>query len=107
MRKIIIAMVLLMILLNCTGCGKTIGTVESPERDRIIVNDVVYVDTDSVSAELNLYSSADKGKFIGTIEDGSVTLRVYEIKGDKNRDYLYVRWEWEGDTFVREDLVKN
>ena len=86
-----------------TGCTAPIGTVQGSEWDVITIDGVEYVKADG---EYDIYSSSDKDTHLGYIESGDNKLNVYSIQGDTEGNYLYVRWEWEGDIYVRKDLVK-
>lgn len=99
MKRILI---LIFILLMLTGCSKPIGTVKGPEWDVITIGGVEYV---KASGEFDIYSSSDKGSHLGVIKSGDNKLDVYAIKGDTEQNYLYVRWEWEGDIYVRKDYA--
>lgn len=99
MKKILI---LLLICLMVTGCSAPIGTVEGAEWDTITIDGVVYI---KAPAEFDIYSSVDKDEHLGIIQSGDQTLDLYTIKGDTEHNYLYVRWEWDGDIYVRKDYV--
>lgn len=84
---------------------KTVGTVEGPEWDRIIIDGTEYIKAYRAPKELDPYSIADKGKHLGIIKSGDRTLHVYAVKGEEDGDYIYVRWEWEGEFYIREDMI--
>ena len=100
MKRILI---LILALLMLTGCAAPIGTVQGPEWDVITIDGVEYV---KAYGEHDTYSSSDKDTHLGYIESGDNKLNVYSIKGDTEGNYLYIRWEWEGDIYVRKDLIK-
>ena len=100
MKRILI---LILALLMLTGCTAPIGTVQGSEWDVITIDGVEYVKADG---EHDIYSSSDKDTHLGYIESGDNKLNIYSIKGDTEGNYLYIRWEWEGDIYVRKDLVK-
>ena len=100
MKRILI---LILALLMLTGCAAPIGTVQGPEWDVITIDGVEYV---KAYGEHDIYASSDKDTHLGYIESGGNKLNVYSIKGDTEGNYLYVRWEWEGDIYVRKDLIK-
>lgn len=95
--------ILILLLTMLTGCAAPIGTVEGPEWDTIMIDGIEYI---KAPHEYDIYSSADKDDHIGIIKSGDKTLDVYTIKGDTEQNYLYVRWEWEGEIYVRKDYVE-
>ena len=84
---------------------KPIGTVEGPEWDILHIDGVTYVSEGSAGMAVP-YSRADRGRHLGIIKSGDNTFHIYAIKGDPERNYLYWSWEWEGDMYVRQELVK-
>ena len=68
----------------------------------ITIDGVEYI---KAEGEYDIYSSSDKGSHLGFIKSGDNKLNVYTIQGDTEGNYLYVRWEWEGDIYVRKDYV--
>lgn len=96
-------LILIVALLMLTGCAAPIGTVQGPEWDVITIDGVEYV---KAYGKHDTYSSSDKDAYLGYIESGDNKMDVYSIKGDTEGNYLYVRWEWEGDIYVRKDLIK-
>lgn len=99
MKRILI---LILLLATLTGCAGPIGSVQGPEWDVITIDGVEYI---KAEGEYDIYSSSDKGSHLGFIESGDNKLNVYTIQGDTEGNYLYVRWEWEGDIYVRKDYV--
>ena len=83
---------------------KPIGTVEGPEWNILHVDGVTYICESSAGFNIP-YDRSDRGKHIGIIKSGDYTFHIYEIKGDPERNYLYWAWEWEGDVYVRQDIV--
>ena len=83
---------------------KPVGTVEGPEWDILHVDGVTYISERSTSIDIP-YNRSDRGTHIGIIRSGDYTFHIYEVKGDPDRNYLYWAWEWEGEMYVREDLV--
>ena len=81
-----------------------VGTVEGPEWDILHVDGVTYISERSTSIDIP-YNRSDRGTHIGIIRSGDYTFHIYEVKGDPDRNYLYWAWEWEGEMYVREDLV--
>lgn len=104
MRKLL---VLVPLLLTLMGCSEPIGTVEGPEWDTIIIDGMEYIPEDSAPAEYDIYSGSDKGSYLGVVESGDQILQVYAIEGDEEQNYLYVRWEWEGDVYIRRDYIEH
>lgn len=96
-------LILILALLVLTGCAAPIGTVQGTEWDVITIDGVEYI---KAYGEHDIYSSSDKDIHLGYIESGDNRLNVYSIKGDMEGNYLYVRWEWEGDIYVRKEFVK-
>ena len=83
---------------------KPIGTVEGPEWNILHVDGVTYICESSAGFNIP-YDRSDRGKHIGIIKSGDYTFHIYEIKGDPERNFLYWAWEWEGDVYVRQDIV--
>ena len=48
------------------------------------------------------FSGADRGKYLGRVTDGNITMRVLSVKGDENGKFLYALWDWEGEFCIRE-----
>ena len=56
--------------------------------------------------ELTLFNSFDYIiRHLGIIKSGDHVFHIYEVKGDTERNYLYWTWEWEGEMYIREDLL--
>lgn len=71
--------------------AKIIGTVSGPEYESIRIDNKTYkIDYG------NNYSNRDKGDFLGVIRSGDVTFRIYSVEGDKNSNYIYRLWDYEG-----------
>ena len=81
-----------------------VGTVEGPEWDILHVDGITYISERSAGFDIP-YNRSDRGMHIGVIKSGDYTFHIYEVKGDPDRNYLYWAWEWEGEMYVREDLV--
>ena len=81
-----------------------VGTVEGPEWDILHVDGVTYISERSAGIDIP-YNRSDRGTHIGIIRSGDYTFHIYEVKDDPDRNYLYWAWEWEGEMYVREDLV--
>lgn len=74
--------------------AKIIGTVSGAEYEYITIDNKTYV----IDFQNN-YSNADKGNFLGVIRSGDVndvTFRIYSVEGDKDNNYIYRLWDWEG-----------
>ena len=84
---------------------RPVGTVEGPEWDILHVDGVTYISERSTSIDIP-YNRSDRGTHIGIIRSGDYTFHIYEVKGDPDRNYLYWAWEWEGEMYVREDLLE-
>lgn len=101
-KKIITGCCILLSILVLTACNseKAVGTIHGPENDYILYNDVTYVmDT------THNFSNNDRGEYLGKVTNDKITMKIYTIKGDNNLDYLYALWDWEGEMYVRQDLV--
>ncbi|MBQ6807778.1 MAG: hypothetical protein IJP07_01240 [Firmicutes bacterium] len=84
---------------------RVIGSVAGPEQDSIVIDGLCYVEDRSDLYQS--YSAADRGRYLGRVTDGGqVRLRVYSVKGDAERAFLYALFGYEGCFYVREDLVK-
>ena len=83
---------------------RPVGTVEGPEWDILHVDGITYIIERSAGIDIP-YNRSDRGTHIGIIRSGDYTFHIYEVKGDPDRNYLYWAWEWEGEMYVREDLV--
>lgn len=83
---------------------KPVGTVEGPEWDILHVDGTIYISERSAGIDIP-YNRSDRGNHIGVIKSGDYTFHIYEVKGDPDRNYLYWAWEWEGEMYVREDIV--
>ena len=91
-----IAAVLLVIILLVHG--RKIGTVRGAEMEKIIIDDVTYVENSRLD-----FSSGDKGRFLGFATNGDVTFFVFSVKGDTERQYLYRLWGYDGAFYERQD----
>ena len=90
MKRICIICLLVFISLVLFACGgKTIGTISGPENDCITIHDIVYVLENNTA-----FSNADKGKYLGKVSNGDITMRVYVVK--EHDEYIYTLWDWEG-----------
>ena len=99
-RRTILAAVIL-VLLICAFRGPVIGTVSGAENEFIEIDGITYIDADLTETDVSGFSAADRGRYLGVVRNDSATMRVYQVKGDDSRDLLYVRWEWEGKFYIR------
>ena len=79
-----------------------IGRVSGPEFEYIEIDGITYIAEGLVDGE-KIYSGTDRGKYIGSVTNGDVTMRVFRIKGDESHRYLYALYEWEGDIYIRQE----
>ncbi len=79
-----------------------IGSITGAEYNFIEIDGVRYV-KDSAGARADGFSGADCGEYLGAVTDGNVTMRVFSVKGDDSRRYIYVLWDWDGAFYSRED----
>ena len=89
------AIVLVIILLVR---GPRIGAVRGAEMEKIVIGGVTYVQNSSLN-----FTIADKGRYLGRAVSGGTTFRVYAVKGDPDRQYLYRLWSYEGAFYERKD----
>ncbi len=88
---ICIIVLLLFSIYRQTIGAKIIGTVSGAEYEYITIDNKTY----EIDFENN-YSNADKGNFLGVIRNGDVTFRIYSVKGDKDDNYIYRLWDYDG-----------
>lgn len=79
-----------------------IGTIKGAEYEFIEIDNIQYVE-DSDGARANEFSSANRGKYLGSVTNGSITMRVFSVKGDDSGKYIYALWDWDGAFYSRED----
>ena len=79
------------------GRYKVVGRITGPEWDHLEMGGVTYARRDSTP-----YSIADKGEFLGLATDGERKFRLYAVKGDEERNYIYCFWDWEGFFYQKE-----
>ena len=84
---------------------RPVGTVEGPEWDILHVDGITYISERSAGIDIPCDRS-DRGMHLGVIKSGDNTFHIYEVNGDHERNYLYWAWEWEGEMYVREDLIE-
>ena len=78
--------------------GRVIGTVKGAEMEQIVIGGVTYVENPSLN-----FTVGDKDRFLGFATNRKATFRIYTVKGDPERQYLYRLWEWEGAFYERKD----
>ena len=103
-RTILAAVVLALLICAAAVCafrGPVIGTVSGAENEFIEIDGVTYIDADLTERDVGGFSAADRGRYLGVVRNDSATMRVYQVKGDDSGDLLYVRWEWEGKFYIR------
>ena len=93
MKKIITAVlliVMIVILLNIRQLLyiPVIGMISGAENEKITIGAGIYEKTYDAPV-----SRSDKGKYLGTVTNSKIKMRVYETP---ETDYVYVMWEWEG-----------
>ena len=103
-RLTVLAAAVLALLICAAVCafrGPVIGTVSGAENEFIEIDGVTYIDADLTETDVSGFSAADRGRYLGVVRNDSATMRVYQVKGDDSGDLLYVRWEWEGKFYIR------
>ena len=92
LKKMILTMLVLILIATMVACSaEPIGKISGAENEYITINDVKYIlDTD------NSFSSADKGDYLGRVSNSNITMKVYSVKGDTEKNYIYALWDWEG-----------
>ena len=98
MKKLLALSFVMALLLSLVACsGKNIGIISGPENDCITIDNIKY------NREVNHhFSNTDKGKYLGKVSNSKITMRVYSIEGDTEREYIYALWDWEGAFYKRE-----
>ena len=93
MKRIAATVFLLVIASFLSGChSDPIGTIKGAEWDHIIIDNIVYTKTSDSGLSIS-----DKGKYLGKVTDGGHTVfKVYSVKDDESRNYIYCMWDWEG-----------
>lgn len=74
-----------------------IGRVYGAENEFLEIDGVVYERTTT-----DPYTSADRARYIGSVKNEAITMRIYEYQGETAREYLHALWEWEGYTYMRQ-----
>ena len=93
MKKLIAALLLIAIIIALLNIRQilympVIGTISGAENEKITIGNDVYEKTYDTPV-----SRSDKGKYLGTVTNSKIKMRVYETP---ETDYVYVMWEWEG-----------
>lgn len=73
-----------------------VGEIRGAENEIIEVDGVQYVRTME-----RPYTANDRGRYLGSVRNGNISMRVYEVKGDRSDQWLFARWEWEGYFYCR------
>ena len=104
-RLVIVIAIGLVLLMGGAWYFRPAGTVEGPEWDVLCVDGITYISEGSAGIVIP-YNRSDRGLHVGIIRSGDHIFHIYRIKGDPERNYLYRRWEWEGEMYVRQDLAE-
>ena len=80
-----------------------IGTIKGPECQFIEIDGVRYVE-DRDGAREHQFSGADRGAYLGSVTNGTITMRVFSVKGDDTGRFIYTLWDWEGAFYSRENF---
>ena len=103
-RLTVLAAAVLALLICAAVCafrGPVIGTVSGAENEFIEIDGITYIDADLTETDVGGFSAAGRGRYLGVVRNDSATMRVYQVKGDDSGDLLYVRWEWDGKFYIR------
>lgn len=98
----ILVVVVLVCLLVCLAAPRlfqfpVIGRVYGSENEYLEINGIVYERTTS-----HPYTSLDREKYIGAVKNEAITMRIFEVEGVDDREYLHALWDWEGYFYVRQ-----
>ena len=103
-KRIVLLLCGILLIISVISIGKAtlgateIGTISGPEYEYITIDGMAYeADYD------NDFSNADKGKYLGVIRSGDNTFRIYSVKGDKEEQYIYRLWDYEGAFYKKVD----
>ena len=96
MKKIILAVLLIIIVVALFNIRQllyipAIGSISGAENEKITIGNSVYEKTQDAPV-----SRSDRGKYLGTVSNGKIKMRVYETP---ETDYIYAMWEWEGTVY--------
>lgn len=107
MKKKRIALLLALFMLGTVPFGCTrddvIGTVSGAENEFIQIGETTYLIEDLADNADTDLSAANRGEYLGRVENGQITMKVYAVKGDDSAAYIYALWDWEGAFYVRQD----
>lgn len=104
--KNIIIIALFICLALLVGCSNNvIGTVSGAENEYIVIDNIKYIK--DYSDEYQTYSSNDKDKFLGNVTAGDkIKMKVYSVKDDEDRNFIYTLWGYDGCFYVREEITE-
>lgn len=111
-KRIFIASVLLVVSIAVVSAiplfqmafqAPIIGAIKGPECQFIEIDGVKYVEN-SAGARANQFSSANRGEYLGSVTNGTITARVFSVKGDDRGRFIYALWDWDGSFYSREGL---
>ena len=98
-KKIIIFLLALTVLLIVIAReNRVIGSIKGAEWQRLVVGDTEY----AITWDSGI-SWGERGRYLGKATDGRTTFRVFAVKGDAHRDYLYCLWDWEGRIYEKQE----
>ena len=102
-RRLLALILTVTCICGLTSCaaGGTIGTVEGAENERIVIDGTTYLKDDPATESL---SSADRGRHLGDVSNGKITMEVYSVQGDSEGRFIYALWDWEGSFYTRQDV---
>ena len=101
MKKFISIFLALSFVLSLVACSsKSIGKISGAENEYITIDDVVYV-RDWENG--NGFGISDRGTYLGEVSNGTITMKVYSVKGDAAGGYIYTLWDWEGAIYKRQE----
>ncbi|MBR3841172.1 MAG: hypothetical protein IKM20_08560 [Erysipelotrichales bacterium] len=99
MKRIRLFIILLVYIVCLSSCSSNIiGKISGLENEYITIDDVVYELKSNTD-----FSNADKGKYLGKVSNSKITMKVYEVKGDTEENYIYTLWDWEGAFYKKVD----
>ena len=95
-KRVVFLLILCAAALLFWRSNRIVGTVSGAEHEYITVNGITY--ERDISTE---YGYNGRGLCLGRVTNGDVHMKVYAVRGDTARQYLYVRGEWEGAVYQR------
>ncbi len=97
MKKIIICVFLLCaVSIGLLVYSPVIGEIRGAELEQIILNGVVYEQDDTAP-----FGWTDRGRFLGIVSNERTRFMVFSVKGDKEQQYLYRLWSYDGAFYCR------